>query len=98
MYKMEHLILGIGHVFDKVDQMTNPTSEERAEFFRPAFEAATKEPEEGGTTTATGDDDHNPEELPVVPLADCRQLTEKEEKRLRRKEDAKLRELRIFLR
>ena len=31
-------------------------------------------------------------------MADCRRLTEKEEKRLRRKEDAKLRELRIFLR
>jgi uracil-DNA glycosylase len=38
------------------------------------------------------------EELPVVPLPEARQLNENEERRLRRKEDALLRELRIFLR
>ena len=38
------------------------------------------------------------ESLPVVPAPENRQLTEKEEKRLKRKEEALLRELRIFLR
>ena len=38
------------------------------------------------------------EELLVVPQPEMRQLNENEERRLRRKEDALLRELRIFLR
>ncbi len=38
------------------------------------------------------------EDLPVVPLPEMRELNENEEKKLRRKEDALLRELRIFLR
>ena len=38
------------------------------------------------------------ESLPVVAAPETRQLTEKEEKRLKRKEEALLRELRIFLR
>ena len=36
--------------------------------------------------------------LEVLPIPESRELTEKEEKRLRRKEDGILRELRIFLR
>ena len=75
-------------------------SAERTEFFRPVFEAAVKPPValEASATTEDQLDEQSLETLPEVPLADCRRLTEKEEKRLRRKEDAKLRELRIFLR
>ena len=36
--------------------------------------------------------------LEILPIPESRELTEKEEKRLRRKEDGILRELRIFLR
>ena len=75
-------------------EMTNPTAREREEFFQPVFEAAKQEPTVVSEAVGAAPED----ELPVVPLADVRQLTEKEEKRLRRKEDAKLRELRIFLR
>ena len=39
-----------------------------------------------------------PETLAVLPAPESRALTEREEKRLRRKEETLLRELRIFLR
>ena len=92
----EVLDAGITQIFDQttVHEMSNPSAEERADFFRPVFEAARREPSLDTAASPTEADD----ELPVVPLADVRKLTEKEEKRLRRKEDAKLRELRIFLR
>merc|ERR1712029_588932 len=85
----------IGHVFDNVHWMRSPIASERAEFFRPVFAAAAREPDR---ESAQSHEDNQAEELATIPLADCRKLTEKEEKRLRRKEDAKLRELRIFLR
>ena len=101
-----------GHIFSRVkgyystysnlkSQSRNSfNSAERTEFFRPVFEAAVKPPValEASATTEDQLDEQSLETLPEVPLADCRRLTEKEEKRLRRKEDAKLRELRIFLR
>lgn len=80
----------------EVVAIENPKKEERKNYFRPIFELAAQPPLE--------EDDHEPEEethdevLNVLPVAESRELTEKEEKRLRRKEDNMLRELRIFLR
>ena len=72
----------------------NPTVAERTEFFKPVFQAA----------AAPVPDVYEPhveeaeENLEVLPPAECRQLTEKEEKRMRKKEEKLRRELRIFLR
>ena len=84
-------------LFNNVDQVyiaKNPTEEERANYFKPIFEAAKRPPPETKEVTNT----HTKEALPIVPIADTRKLTEKEERRLKRKEDALMRELRIFLR
>ena len=79
---------------EQVFENQNPTDEERKTYFKPIFEAARRQPPETKKVTDT----HANEALRIVPVADTRQLTEKEEKRLRRKEDALMRELRIFLR
>lgn len=79
---------------EQVYSTQNPTEEERKNFFKPIFDEARRPPEELKKTENT----YEKEALQVVPVADTRKLTEKEEKRLRRKEDALMRELRIFLR
>ena len=79
---------------EQVYGVQNPTEEERKNFFKPIFDEARRPPRELQITENT----HEKEALQVVPVADTRKLTEKEEKRLRRKEDALMRELRIFLR
>ena len=85
------------NLFNQADQvltMQNPSEEERKTYFQPIFEAARRPPPQIEETTNV----HANEALRIVPVADTRKLTEKEEKRLRRKEDALMRELRIFLR
>ena len=85
------------NLFNQADQvltMQNPSEEERKTYFKPIFEAARRPPPQIEETTNV----HVNEALRIVPVADTRKLTEKEEKRLRRKEDALMRELRIFLR
>ena len=85
------------NLFNQADQvltMQNPSEEERKTYFKPIFEAARRSPPQIEETTNV----HVNEALRIVPVADTRKLTEKEEKRLRRKEDALMRELRIFLR
>ena len=78
---------------DEIFRVTEPTEEERICFYGPVFEAALAPPiKEAEPYEVTVD------ELEVVPLPESRELTENEEKRLRKKEDALLRELRIFLR
>ena len=78
---------------DEIFKVTEPTEEERARFYEPVFEAALALPiKEAEPYEVTVD------ELEVVPLPESRELTENEEKRLRKKEEALLRELRIFLR
>ncbi len=84
----------------EVVEIENPNDEQRRAFFKPIFEAGLREPqpeemvgEDGEADAAAG-----VEALAVLPIPECRELTEKEEKRMRRKEDANLRELRIFLR
>ena len=84
-------------LFNNVDQVyvaRNPTEKERANYFKPIFEAAKRPPTEAKDVADT----HKKEAIAIVPIADTRKLTEKEEKRLKRKEEALMRELRIFLR
>ena len=84
-------------LFNNAEQtyvIQNPTEEERKHFFKPIFDEARRPP----ATLKKTENTHEKEALQVVPVADTRKLTEKEEKRLRRKEDALMRELRIFLR
>ena len=85
----------VNQMFDpetEVFDVENPTDEQRREYFGPIFEAATHLPEEDKEA------EESAEILAVLPIPESRELTEKEEKRLRRKEDGLLRELRIFLR
>jgi hypothetical protein len=79
---------------DEIFKVTEPTEEERARFYEPVFEAALAMP----IREAEPLHEVTIDELEVVPLPESRELTENEEKRLRKKEDALLRELRIFLR
>ena len=83
---------------DQIYMVENPTKDERKNYFRPIFDAAAKPPQEECSEEKSRADAHKKEALAIVPLADTRKLSEKEEKRLKRKEDALLRELRIFLR
>jgi SpoVK/Ycf46/Vps4 family AAA+-type ATPase len=81
---------------EEVVTITNPSVEQRREFFRPVFEAAKQPPEIA--EEGVGEQGTFLEPLNVLPMPESRELTEKEEKRLRRKEDGLRRELRIFLR
>ena len=81
----------------EVVETSSPTREERKAYFNPIFEMARDLPEEEETAAAP-EDELEEEILEVLPVPESRELTEKEEKRLRRKEDSLLRELRIFLR
>lgn len=81
-----------GEVFEVAD----PDMEERRSYFRPVFEAATKAPQEEDKAIVEARMEE--EQIAAVPIPESRELTEREEKRLKRKEEALLRELRIFLR
>lgn len=72
----------------------NPSAQERKEFFAPVFHSAT----EPISTEKSNEEEAATEELEVLPVVDNRKLTEKEAKRLRKKEEHLQRELRIFLR
>ena len=80
---------------EEIFEVAQASEEQRAKFFEPVFEAALEPPIRELETV-----DGRPveEDLPVVSLPEVRELNENEEKRLRKKEDALLRELRIFLR
>ena len=93
-------------------RVENPGENDRREFFRPLVATCSQPPYKAPpppppkVSQASSEKSHLntqtlssvQESLPVVPVPESRQLTEKEEKRLKRKEDALLRELRIFLR
>ena len=72
-------------------------ADQRREYFKPIFDIATTPPEEDADE-AKNEENPRQEILAVLPIPESRELTEKEEKHLRRKEDTLLRELRIFLR
>jgi len=85
----------LAQMFDpetEVIEVENANDQQRREYFKPIFDASTQPPEEDVR------DEEPVEILTVLPIPESRELTEKEEKRLRRKEDGLLRELRIFLR
>jgi hypothetical protein len=90
--ELDHLV---SKVFSNEEtfQVLIPMEAQRKTFFEPVFEAAVLPPVKEAEAIALA-----VEELNVVPLPESRELTENEEKRLRKKEDALLRELRIFLR
>ena len=75
-------------------EIKNADGELRRKYFKPIFDAATQLPEDNEQEEKGGLE----EVLAVLPIPDSRELTEREEKRLTRKEDTLLRELRIFLR
>ena len=89
---MDHLITKV-FSNEETFQVLIPTEDQRSDFFEPVFEAAVLPPVKEAEAIALA-----VEELEVVPLPESRELTENEEKRLRKKEDSLLRELRIFLR
>ena len=85
----------IEDMFDQETEVVtikNANEEFRKKYFKPIFELAVLPPDE------TEKENVSEEVLAVLPIPESRELTEKEEKRLRRKEDTLLRELRIFLR
>ena len=93
-------------------RVENPGENDRREFFRPLVTSCSQPPYKPPPppppkvsqvllreiSASTKGLCSVQESLPVVPVPESRQLTEKEEKRLKRKEGALLRELRIFLR
>lgn len=88
----------VDQMFDadtEIIEIQNPNADQRRTYFQPIFDAAVRVPEE---EEENGESKQDTEVLAVLPIPEARELTEKEEKRLRRKEDALLRELRIFLR
>lgn len=76
----------------EVTVMSNPTKEEREDFFKPLFYTEMVKHRKMVTQKK------KLEALPVAQVAAPRQLSEKESKRLNELEEATLRELRIFLR
>jgi len=71
-------------LFNNAEQVfsnQNPTDEKRKNYFNPIFTAARRPPPESKKVT----DIHANEALRIVPIADTRKLSEKEEKRLKRK-------------
>lgn len=76
---------------EEIFDVAVPESSERKEFFSPIVKAAL-EPVPASETH------EELEELEVLPAIECRSLSEKEEKRLRKREEKIQRELRIFLR
>ena len=81
--------------YRETHRIENPTENERREYFRPLVVACSTPP----TRPVVAQQQTGPiEELAVLPAPESRALTQREEKRLRRKEETLLRELRIFLR
>lgn len=80
---------------EEIFEIQKPSENQRSKFFEPVFDAALEAPVK---EVEAVDGQPAQEDLPVVPVPEVRELNEAEEKRLRRKEDALLRELRIFLR
>ena len=80
---------------EEIFEIQKPSENQRSKFFEPVFDAALEAPVK---EVEAVDGRPTQEDLPVVPVPEVRELNEAEEKRLRRKEDALLRELRIFLR
>jgi len=78
--------------YREVYKLENPGENERREYFRPLIVSCSALPPKPKPEAAPV------QALPVLPVPECRKLTAREEKRLKRKEDALLRELRIFLR
>lgn len=70
-----------------------PVVQERRQYFSIVFQTAVEPVPEDKIKP-----DEDLEVLPVLPVNDCRELNEKEEKRLRKREAKLQRELRIFLR
>ena len=73
-------------------RLENPSENERREYFRPLVTSCSQPPHKPPAPAPPR------EKLAVLPAPESRALTEKEEKRLKRKEESLLRELRIFLR
>ncbi|TRY67823.1 hypothetical protein TCAL_11123 [Tigriopus californicus] len=69
----------------------NPDAEARQAFFNPIFESALEPIKMSIVTEAL-------EPLEVLPVEEARKLTEKEIRKIKKKEQTRLRELRIFLR
>lgn len=83
----------------EISMICNPSAPERREYFAVIFKKAADPVPEGAVgMSSPGKQLEVEEQLEVLPVKECRSLTEKEEKRLRKKEDHLLRELRIFLR
>ncbi|KAK6180283.1 hypothetical protein SNE40_012469 [Patella caerulea] len=79
----------------EVIQMTNPTTEERREYYQDLVMNQSAKPVSSKHSAAAR---RALEVLPVAPPPKPRKLTEAELKKLKNQEDATLRELRIFLR
>ena len=92
----------IDEMFDadtEIVPIRDADAEQRRLYFQPIFDGATALPDEEGDNAEPGTEPSQSQEvLAVLPMPESRELNEKEEKRLKRKEDALLRELRIFLR
>ena len=82
---MDHLITKV-FSNEETFQVLIPTEDQRSDFFETVFEAAVLPPVKEAEAIALA-----VEELEVVPLPESRELTENEEKRLRKKEDSLLR-------
>ena len=80
--------------YRETHRIENPTESERREYFRPLALSCSTPPQRPVVAQQAAP----LEELAVLPAPESRALTEREEKRLRRKEETLLRELRIFLR
>ncbi|CAL1262176.1 unnamed protein product [Larinioides sclopetarius] len=80
-----------GGCADQVFSMRNPTAEERKAFFSQLIKEIYKLPHKPVQKATL-------EELPKAPPPACRQLTPAELNKLRQREEATLRELRLFLR
>ena len=79
-------------LYRETHRIENPGENERREYFRPLVTSCSAPPPKPSPAPAAR------EQLEVLPAPESRSLTAREEKRLRRKEETLLRELRIFLR
>ena len=79
-------------LYRETHRIENPGENERREYFRPLVTSCSTPPPKPAPAPAAR------EQLEVLPAPESRSLTAREEKRLRRKEETLLRELRIFLR
>jgi SpoVK/Ycf46/Vps4 family AAA+-type ATPase len=80
--------------YRETHRIENPGENERREYFRPLVASCSAPPPKAPSPGQA----RQVEALAVLPAPESRKLTAREEKRLRRKEETLLRELRIFLR